>query len=53
MDIGRELQSDHTTQGPETLERNMEYYAQRQRAQRLIDECMRHRAELRPPGTAR
>ncbi|HUL10168.1 MAG TPA: hypothetical protein VLV76_27810 [Candidatus Acidoferrum sp.] len=52
-DIGRELQTDHTTQGPDTLERNMRSYEEREEFQRIVDDCLRHRRESRPLGSTR
>jgi hypothetical protein len=53
FDIGHELETDHTTQGPDTLERNMGSYEERQRFQRIVDECLRHRRASRPLGSNR
>jgi len=52
-DIGRELEMDHTTQAPDTLERNMGSYEERQRFQQIVAECLRHRRASRPLGPNR
>ena len=52
-DIGHELETDHTTQGPDTLERNMGSYEERKRFEKIVAECLRHRRSSRPVGANR
>jgi hypothetical protein len=53
-DIGREEQThEHTTQGPDTLERNIGAYEERQRFQRIVADCLRERRASPPVGTSR
>lgn len=52
-DIGRELETDHTTQGPDTLERNMRSSEERREFQQIVADCLRHRRESRPVGPNR
>lgn len=52
-DIGHELETDHTTQGPDTLQRNMGSYEERQRFEKIVAECLRHRRSSRPLGPNR
>lgn len=52
-DIGHELETSHATQGPDTLERNMGAYEERQRFQRIVDDCLRQRRASRPLGPNR
>lgn len=46
-DIGGELESGRVGQGPNTLERNVGAYAEQQRYQRIMSECLRNRADRR------
>lgn len=52
-DIGHELETDHATQGPDTLERNMGSYEERKRFEKIVAECLRHRRSSRPVGANR
>ena len=52
-DIGRELRADHTTQGPDTLERNMRAYEERREFQQIVADCLHHRRASRPVGPNR
>lgn len=54
-DIGREFESDHThtTQGSDTLARNMGSYEERRRFENIVAECLRHRRSSRPLGPNR
>ena len=53
-DVGHEQEThEHTTQGSDTLERNMGAYNERQRFQRIVADCVRERRASRPAGTSR
>ena len=54
-DIGHEFESDHshTTQGSDTLARNMGSYEERRRFENIVAECLRHRRISRPLGPNR
>jgi hypothetical protein len=50
-DIGREFETSHAEQGPETLERNMAAYEERRKYDQIVRECLRKRRASRPIGT--
>jgi hypothetical protein len=52
-DIGRELETGHTIQGPDTLERNIGSYEERKRFEQIVAECLRHRRASGPRGPNR
>lgn len=53
QDIGREFETGHARQGPDTLERNMAIEQEQRQFRQIVAECLRQRRAARASGSSR